>query len=120
MKAILLAAALVLFVSPALRADAPGPVIGIGIELKSSAGRAVVAQLVPGGSAEQAGIRTGDRVVKVDGKNVEGMTLPQIAHLLRGPRDSAIHVTVNRGGGLKEFSMKREILFLAGAPQPNP
>jgi carboxyl-terminal processing protease len=120
MKTILLAAAFVLLVSSAVRADAPGPVIGIGIELKSDAGRAVVAQLVPGSPAEQAGIKTGDQVVQVDGKNVVGMSLLKIVHLLHGARDSAVNVTVNRGGGTKDFEMKREILFLTGAPQPNP
>ena len=120
MKPHLVACALAFFAFQTAHADAPGPVIGIGTELKSAGGHAVVVQIVPGSPAAQAGVRAGDRLFAVDGHKVEGMSLNQIARLLRGNRDSEVRITVDRGGGKKEFAMKREILFLAGAPGSNP
>jgi C-terminal processing protease CtpA/Prc len=120
MKALLLVCAVLVLSGAAACADAPGPVVGIGTELKSEHGQPVVAQIVPGSPADQAGVWTGDRIVAVDHRMVAGLTLLQVAHLLHGARGSEVKITVNRGGGEKHFAMKREILFLAGAPQPNP
>jgi C-terminal processing protease CtpA/Prc len=50
-----------------------GPVIGVDLDPKSTGG-ALVRDVSPGGPAEEAGIRAGDLIVKVNGKDVRSDT----------------------------------------------
>lgn len=50
------------------------------------------------GPAAEAGLRRGDRIVKVDGEAVERMTLDQVVERLRGPVGSYVQLTVVRDG----------------------
>jgi carboxyl-terminal processing protease len=120
MKALLTAAVVLLLAAfPAVRAaDAPGPVIGIGTELESAGGHAVVAAVLPDSPADKSGVKAGDRLVKVDGRNVDGLSLLAISHLLHGARNSAVRLTIDRGGRQRDFDMKREVLWLPGPNAP--
>ena len=93
---------------------APGPIIGIGTEIKSEAGHPVVANVLPDSPADKAGVKAKDRLTKIDHKSVDGLTLLEVAHRLRGNENSKVHLTVDRGGRTKDFDLKREILFLPG------
>jgi carboxyl-terminal processing protease len=116
MKALLsLLAVVVLALAPAWAADAPGPVIGIGTELKSISGHPVVVDVLPDSPAFKIGIKPGDRFLSIDDKSVDGMTLEQISHFLRGAARSHVKVTVSRDGKARDFGMRREILFLPGS-----
>ena len=53
MKILLVALALALFTLQTARADAPGPVVGIGTELKSIDGHPVVTGVLAGSPAEE-------------------------------------------------------------------
>ncbi len=61
--------------------------------------RAEVARVYRGSPAVKAGLQTGDIVVAVDGKSLDGMALSDVVKLVRGPRGSAVTLTVERGGG---------------------
>jgi C-terminal processing protease CtpA/Prc len=113
-------AAVVLAFQPAFAADAPvpGPVIGIGTELKLEGGRPFVSSVLPDSPALNAGVKPGDRVVAVDNKSVTGMTLLKVATLLRGAEHSHVKMTVDRHGQARNFGMRREILYLPGSHQP--
>ncbi|HXI16708.1 MAG TPA: S41 family peptidase, partial [Chloroflexota bacterium] len=62
-----------------------------------------------GGSAGKAGIKPGDAIVKVDGKDIGTLTLDQIATSIRGPEGSSVKLTVERADGKRtqDFSLKR-------------
>ena len=113
MKALLAVVAVLTLAFQPLRAnDAAGPVIGIGTELKAVEGHPVVANVLQGSPADKAGVRANDKIVKVDDRDVAGLSLNRIAHLLRGEQNSEVHVTVDRGGSQKIFDIKREILLM--------
>ena len=60
----------------------------------------------------RAGILTGDRIVKVDGKGVERMPLGGVVKLLRGDPGTPVTVTVQRPstGEEKKFTLTRAII----------
>jgi carboxyl-terminal processing protease len=60
----------------------------------------------------RAGILTGDRIVKVDGKGVERMPLGGVVKLLRGDPGTSVTVTVQRPstGEEKKFTLTRAII----------
>ncbi|HEX6278795.1 MAG TPA: S41 family peptidase, partial [Pyrinomonadaceae bacterium] len=53
--------------------------------------------------AHRAGLRFGDKIVEVDGKNVLGKAFPEVRNMLRGPRGTPVKLVVERHGtGHKE------------------
>lgn len=100
-------------------AGAPGPIIGIGTDLKMVDLHPIVASVLPNGSAEKAGIVAGDRILSVDHKSVDGLTLQQIANSLHGAVGSRVHLVVQRGSTKKGYSLRRQILILPGSPAPS-
>ena len=72
---------------------------GIGIQFNVPADTAIVISVIGGGPSEKAGLLSGDRIVKVDGRTVAGVKLNQdsLVKMLKGPRGSKVHIEVKRG-----------------------
>ncbi len=92
-----------------------GKYVGVGVRLEDRDERIVVTAPVDGSPADEAGIQTGDVVVAVDGENVEGQDVAQIAEKVRGPEGSRVALTVRRGEEEREFDLRREELELQAA-----
>ncbi len=85
---------------------------GIGVQVISdkkdtaSGGKptgATVTLVIPGGPAEQAGFKAGDRIMAVDGKPTSGMSQDDIVKMLKGTEGTQIKVTVDRDGESKDL-----------------
>lgn len=86
-----------------------GNYVGIGVQADLRGGTIMVVSAWPDSPADRAGIRTGDRVVEVDGKLVSPGDLAETARLLRGEPGSSVTVLVRRAGvdGLLTFRVTR-------------
>ncbi len=73
---------------------------GIGIQFYIVQDTIMVIQVFPGGPSEFAGLRAGDKIIKIDTLNVAGVgiTADKVVKLLRGKRGSQVNVTVLRTG----------------------
>jgi carboxyl-terminal processing protease len=71
-----------------------GQIIGIGIYLGLQGGAPFVQSVVSGSPAAKAGVVSGDRIIAIDGTNVETLSLEEIARLVRGTEGSQVTVTV--------------------------
>jgi carboxyl-terminal processing protease len=84
---------------------------GIGVEFHVQQDTIMVVTAVSGGPSEQLGIRSGDRIVKVEGKNVAGIkiTNTQVTQMLRGPSGTKVKVGIYRRGipGIVEYTITR-------------
>jgi C-terminal processing protease CtpA/Prc len=67
---------------------------GIGIQLVKQGNDPVVGRLIPGGSAQKAGIPVGAKIVSVDGKNVTGMSVEDVVKLISGQSGSVVSLGV--------------------------
>lgn len=76
--------------------EASYPVIGATLDVRDTSGGAVIGSLVPGGPADQVGLRSGDRVVAIDGQRVNGADELIVAIRARQPGDT-VELTVERG-----------------------
>ncbi|MBR1792187.1 MAG: PDZ domain-containing protein, partial [Bacteroidales bacterium] len=67
--------------------DIRGNFEGIGATLRSDADTVYVSQTLPGSPARRAGLRTGDRIICVDGEPVSGVKMPieDVIKRIRGP-----------------------------------
>ena len=71
---------------------------GIGIQFNVPADTAIVISVIPGGPSQKAGLLSGDRIIKVDGKMVAGVKMNQdsLVKMLKGPRGTKVHLEVKR------------------------
>lgn len=83
---------------------------GIGITFNVPNDTAVVISPVQGGPSEKAGLLQGDRIVRVDDKDIAGVKMPQdsMIRLMKGPKGSKVRITVNRDGELISFDIVRD------------
>ncbi len=71
---------------------------GIGIQFNVPADTAIVISVIGGGPSEKAGLLSGDRIVKIDGKTVAGVKMDQdsLVKMLKGPIGTKVNVEVKR------------------------
>ncbi len=67
---------------------------GIGIMMDSIQGVPHVITVFDGSPAKEAGLRSGDLIIKVDGKEVVGETLLKVVKLIKGPSGTKVTLTV--------------------------
>jgi carboxyl-terminal processing protease len=87
---------------------------GIGVQFRIQNDSIMVVNTVSGGPSEKVGLRAGDRIVKVDGKNVAniGIKDTDVLKKLKGKKGSIVKVSIFRRGisHLLEFSIIRDVI----------
>lgn len=81
-----------------LREDQKGHYAGVGMQIGPRNGGTVVIAPFPRTPAYRAGLRPGDVIVKVDGKDVDGLELNEVARRLRGQVNTSVQISVDRRG----------------------
>lgn len=81
---------------------------GVGMELTFRNNHTVVVRTLPDNPARKAGIKPGDRIVKINDENVDGKTTEDVAKKLRGKSGDKVKVEVLRGAETLTFEMTRE------------
>jgi carboxyl-terminal processing protease len=69
---------------------------GLGIEVTMEAGLVKVISPIDDTPADKAGVKAGDYVIKIDNKQVKGLTLDEAVNLMRGKKGTSILLTVRR------------------------
>ena len=87
---------------------------GVGIQVEQRDGQIVIITPIAGTPAERAGLRRGDRLVKIDGHALENPTIQKTIKLVRGEPDTEVTLTVLRPSQNKtlDFKLKRERIRL--------
>lgn len=88
--------------------DLQGGFDGIGIQFNVPADTAIITNIIAGGPSEKAGLMTGDRILKVGGKQIAGVKMAQdsMVSLMRGKRGTKVVVTVKREGLAKPLDFE--------------
>lgn len=102
------------FMEPAgfkeLQNDTQGKFGGIGVVVSVKDGQLTVVAPMEDTPGFKAGIRTGDRITRVEGKSTDHMTVQDAVKLLRGEPDTEVTLTVFRPSTsqAKDYTLKRE------------
>lgn len=87
---------------------------GIGVQFRIERDTVMVINTIPGGPSEKVGVLAGDRIVKVDGKNIAGIKInnEKVMKLLKGPKNTKVTVSVFRRGlkKLNDFTITRDVI----------
>ena len=88
---------------------------GIGAFITIDQGWLQVQEVVPGGAAWQAGVRSGDRLVRIDGVSTLNMGLSEGTSRLRGKVGSTLRLTVSREEAPEplEVELERQLIRLS-------
>ena len=91
---------------------------GLGIQIAPREGYITSVGVLPETPAERAGIRVGDAILEVDGKDAKGWTEDFAVKQLRGPVGTPIRLKVRRVGVDQpiNFTMNREEIHLRSVP----
>jgi len=73
-----------------------GEFSGVGIDTGMEDGLVRVVSPIEDSPAYKAGLKTGDLVFEIDGKNVKGMTLSEAINKIRGPKGTIVKLSVLR------------------------
>jgi len=91
---------------------------GVGASIETKNNRTVVVDLLEGEPADRAGIRLGDVVKRVDGRDISGLEQEQIGELLQGATGTEVELEVERPGTreLLSFSLQRQKVKIPDVP----
>jgi carboxyl-terminal processing protease len=78
---------------------------GLGIEVTMETGAVKVVSPIDDTPAMKAGMQSGDLIVALDGKPVQGFTLQEAVNTMRGPPGTSIKLTVVRKGKNEPFEV---------------
>jgi len=80
------------------RDDLEGTFEGIGATIEKKAGRLLIVAPIADTPAHRAGLKPGDWIVKIDGKDTSNLSAGDGAALIRGPKGTAVTLTIVREG----------------------
>jgi carboxyl-terminal processing protease len=78
--------------------DFQGSFEGIGVEFDIMNDTIVIVSPIPGGPSEALGIRSGDKIVKIDGESAIGLSRTDVPKKLKGPKGTVVEVDIKREG----------------------
>ena len=98
-----------------LRERQEGRYYGLGISINVIDGDITVMSLFEGSPAYRNGIRRGDVIAKISGQNAKDMSSDEAVRLLRGPKGTAVDISIRRTGynELIDLTVERDEITIA-------
>lgn len=95
-----------------------GQYAGIGALIGTVNNKTVITMPYEGFAAYNAGLRIGDELVSIDGKDVSGKSVSDISTLLKGQAKTEVEIQVRRYGHDEplKFTFKREKITVSNVP----
>ncbi|HBO99654.1 TPA: hypothetical protein DD617_00510 [Candidatus Uhrbacteria bacterium] len=92
--------------------DLTGSFEGVGAEIGIKNHQLQIVAPLPGSPAEAAGIKSGDKIFLIDGKETANMTVEEAISLIRGERGTTVVLTISRDGlkDVMEVSVVRDTI----------
>jgi len=90
--------------------DVKGTFEGVGMEIGQKKGQLQVIAPLEGTPAQKAGLRAGDKIIKVDDTLTLDITLDEAVNLIRGPKGTEVTLSIWR----EEWGQTKEIKIVRG------
>ncbi|MDE6508069.1 MAG: S41 family peptidase [Alistipes sp.] len=90
---------------------------GIGSLIRKKGDRVVIAQPYKGSPADRAGLKIGDRILAIDGKDAQGFSTEQVSAALKGDPGTKVKISVEHLDGTQQtFVLTRERIAIPSVP----
>ena len=92
--------------------DLAGSFDGIGVEIGIKNNLLTVIAPLPGTPGEKAGLKTGDQIIKINGKDATSMSSDEAVTLIRGPKGTSVTLSILRAGwkATQDFKITRDTI----------
>jgi carboxyl-terminal processing protease len=90
---------------------------GIGLSVGIVDERVTVVSPIKGTPGERAGLRRGDKIMAIDGKDTTYMTLDEAVSLMRGPENTEVDLTIQRDDESFDVHIVRELINVVSVPE---
>lgn len=71
-----------------------GQFSGVGLDVQAKDGHVVIVAPIDGSPAQQAGLKAGEVILKVDGRDASGQALGQVIQQIQGPAGTTVTLTI--------------------------
>lgn len=92
--------------------DVSGEFQGVGMEIGLRNQVLTVIAPLDGTPASRAGLKAGDKIIKIDDKDTAGLSSDEAVKLIRGPKGTEVSLTILRDGWdeVKDFKIVRDVI----------
>ncbi|MBP1747078.1 MAG: peptidase [Deltaproteobacteria bacterium] len=97
-----------------MQSETKGEFGGIGIEITIKDGFPTVIAPIEDTPAYKAGLKSGDHIIKIDGKPTKNMSLVDVVKMIRGAKGKPVTLTVFREGftAPKDYRVVRDVIVV--------
>ena len=71
-------------------------IYGIGVNISSISGKIQIVNIIDGTPAQFSNLQAGDIILDIDGKEASGLSVSEVANLVRGPVNTTVQLTILR------------------------
>ena len=97
----------------ALKENASGEFYGIGTQIAIDHGLILIITTVDGTPAHKAGLRSGDKIICIDGDYINGISADEAVNRLRGKKNTSVTLKIIRQNTEPfDITLKREVIKL--------
>jgi carboxyl-terminal processing protease len=89
---------------------------GIGSLIRAVDGDIYISEPYEGSPAIESGLRAGDKILKIDGRDVKGKNQEEISKMLKGQSGTSLKVMYDRNGTITEVSITRKDIKIPDVP----
>ena len=90
--------------------------IGSGIRYHKKEARVVISDPFENSPSQRAGLKAGDVIMRIDGKDVKGLGSPKVSNMLRGEAGTTFELVVRRGNEEKTIHITRQTIQVPQIP----
>ncbi len=92
--------------------DISGSFEGVGMEISIRDNTLTVVSPLKGTPASESGIKSGDRILEIDGKATKGISIDAAVQRIRGPKGTDVTFTILRDGAseLRTITVTRDVI----------
>ncbi len=87
--------------------DVEGIYHGIGAEIKYDNKEVLIGRVFENSPAEKGGLKENDKLLKVNGESIKGMSLNKISSIVKGENGTNVSLTIERDGNELELELTR-------------
>lgn len=97
-----------------LQVETKGEFGGLGIEITLENGVLTIVSPIEDTPAYKAGLKPGDKIIKINGESTKNITLMNAVKQMRGPKGTKVTITIMREGfkKFKDFTVVRDIIHV--------
>lgn len=92
------------------QSEISGKFEGIGIEMGLRDGVLTIIAPLENTPAQKAGLKARDKILEIDGKSTNNLSLSEVQKLIRGPKGTKVILTIENENGKNQVEITRDII----------